>query len=210
MDDSLTGQKLFEEVRQLIDTAKQRTAIAVNAELTLLYWNVGKRIQEKVLEQRRGEYGKRVVLGLSQQLTQTYGRGWGQRHLWNCLRFAEQFPDLEIVHTVCALLSWSHPRLLSTMDDSFKRDFDVEVAQIEKWSVRQLKERIDSMLYERTALSRKPEEAIQQDLAQLRDVQEVTPDLLLKDPYVLDFLDLKDRYTERDLEDYSGPQKLDR
>jgi predicted nuclease of restriction endonuclease-like (RecB) superfamily len=201
MDDSITSQELFEEIRQLIDTARQRAAIAVNAQLTMLYWHIGKRIQTELLEEQRGEYGKQVILGLSQQLTQTYGRGWGRRHLWNCLRFAEQFPDSEIVHTVCAQLSWSHMRLLSTMDDTLKRDFYIEIAQLEKWSVRQLKERIDSMLYERTALSLKPEEAIRHDLAQLREEQEVSTDLLLKDPYVLDFLDLKDRYTERDLED---------
>ena len=201
MDDSITNQELFEEIRHLIDTAKQKVVIAVNAELTLLYWHIGRRIQEELLEGMRGEYGKQVILGLSQQLTQTYGRGWGRRHLWNCLRFAEQFPNLEIVHTVCAQLSWSHLRLLSAMDDTLKRDFYIEIAQLEKWSVRQLKGRIDSMLYERTALSRKPEEAIQHDLSQLRNEQEVSSDLLLKDPYVLDFLNLSDRYTERDLED---------
>ena len=201
MNESLTSQNLFDEVRQLIDVAKQKAAIAVNAELTLLYWQIGRRIQVEILEGQRGEYGKQVILGLSQQLTQTYGRGWGRRHLWNCLRFAEQFPDLEIVHTVCAQLSWSHMRLLSAMDDTVKRDFYIEIAQLEKWSVRQLKERIDSMLYERTALSRKPEEAIRHDLSQLREQKEVSPDLLLKDPYVLDFLDLEDRYTERGLED---------
>jgi len=108
MNDSITSRELFEEVRQLIDTAKQRAAIAVNAQLTLLYWHIGKRIQTELLEEQRGEYGKQVILGLSQQLTQTYGRGWGRRHLWNCLRFTEQFPDSEIVHTVCAQLSWSH------------------------------------------------------------------------------------------------------
>ena len=201
MDESLIFNGLFEEVRQLIDEAKQRAAIKINAELTLLYWHVGKCIQTEILKEQRGEYGKQVIRNLSQQLTQTYGRGWGPRHLWNCLRFAEQFPNLEIVHTVCALLSWSHFRLLSAMDDPLKRDFYVEIAQLEKWSVRQLKERIESMLYERTALSQKPEESIQHDLARLRNEQEVSPELLLKDPYVLDFLGLNDRYTERDLED---------
>jgi predicted nuclease of restriction endonuclease-like (RecB) superfamily len=201
MNESLTFNGLFEDVRQLIDEAKQRASIAINAELTLLYWHIGKCIQVEILKGERAEYGKQVMQNLSQQLTQFYGRGWGARHLWNCLRFTEQFPDLEIVHTVCALLSWSHLRLLSAMDDPLKRDFYIEIAQLEGWSVRQLKERVNSMLYERTALSRKPEEAIRHDLAQLRDKQQISPDLLLRDPYVLDFLDLNDRYTERDLED---------
>ena len=76
MDNSLVNKGLFEEVRQLIDTAKQRAAIAVNAELTLLYWRIGERIRVELLEGQRGEYGKQVILGLSQQLTITYGRGW--------------------------------------------------------------------------------------------------------------------------------------
>lgn len=201
MDDSLESQELFEEVRQLIDAARQRAAIAVNAELTLLYWHVGKSIETEILKGKRAEYGKQVVDNLSRQLTQTYGRGWGPKHLRNCLRLSEQFPDLAIVNTVCSQLSWSHLRLLSAMDDSIKRDFYIEIAQLEKWSVRQMKERIDSMLYERTALSRQPEEAIRHDLAQLRNENEVPPAILLKDPYVLDFLELNDRYTERDLED---------
>ena len=201
MDDSLTFNELLNEVRQLIDDAKQKVAVSVNAELTLLYWHVGKCIQTELLKGQRAEYGKQVIRSLSKQLTQLYGRGWGTRHLWNCLRFTEQFPDLSIVHTVCAQLSWSHLRLLSAMDDTLKRDFYIEIVQIERWSVRQLKERINSMLYERTALSRKPDDTIRQDLVRLRNEQEISPDLLLRDPYVLDFLNLSDRYTERDLED---------
>lgn len=192
---------LFQDIGKLIDTAKQRAASAVNAELTLLYWQVGKRIETEVLKGQRAEYGKQVIQSLSLQLTQVYGRGWGERQLRNCLHFAQQFPDFEIVNTLCAKLSWSHLRLLSSIDDSLKRDFYIEVTQLEKWSFRQLKERVDSMLYERTALSRKPEETIRHDLIQLRDEQKVSPELLLRDPYILDFLDLSDRYTERDLED---------
>jgi len=201
MDESLIFNGLVDEVRQLIDEAKQKVAVAVNAELTLLYWHIGRCIQAELLKGQRAEYGKQVIKTLSEQLTQLYGRGWGTRHLWNCLRFTEQFPDLAIVNTVCAQLSWSHLRLLSSMDDTLKRDFYIEIAQLERWSFRQLKERINSMLYERTALSRKPDDTIRQDLAQLRDEQEVSPDLLLRDPYILDFLNLSDRYTESDLED---------
>ena len=146
MSESSEFSGLFEEIRQLIDAAKQRAAIAVNAELTLLYWHIGKRIQTEVLQGVRAEYGKQVVHSLSQHLTQTYGRGWGERQLRNCSYFAEQFPDLEIVNTLCSKLSWSHFRLLSTINDPLKRDFYIEVTQLEKWSFRQLKERVESML----------------------------------------------------------------
>ncbi len=196
----LESDQLFQDVGQLIDAAKQRAAVAINAEITLLYWQVG-RIQTEVLQGQRAEYGKQVIRALSQRLTQTYGRGWGERQLRFCLLFAERFPDPEIVNTLCSKLSWSHLRTLSGLEDPLKRDFYIELAQLENWSVRQLKERIDSMLYERTALSRKPEDTILHDLAQLRNEQKLSPDLLLRDPYILDFLNLQDRYTERDLED---------
>jgi predicted nuclease of restriction endonuclease-like (RecB) superfamily len=113
----------------------------------------------------------------------------------------ETFPDEEIVYTLCRELSWSHLRLFVYIDDPIKRDFYMEMTKLERWSVRQLQERLNSMLFERTALSRKPDETIRHDLEQLRQTQQVSPDLLLKDPYILDFLDLNDRYLEKDLED---------
>lgn len=98
-------------------------------------------------------------------------------------------------------LSWTHLKSLLYIDDPLKRDFYLELCRLERWSSRQLQERINSMLFERSAISRKPAEAVRQDLAQLRQEQEVSPDVLLKDPYVLDFLGLNDRYLEKDLED---------
>lgn len=203
MSDDLTqpNDLLFQEIRQLIDTAKQRAAIAINAEITLLYWQVGKRIHTEVLQGQRAEYGKQIIVSLSQQLTQTYGKGWGERQMRHCLQLAEIFPDIEIVNTLCSKLSWSHLRLLTAIDDPLKREFYIEIAQLERWSVRQMQERINSMLFERTALSRKPEETIRNDLEQLRQTQQVSPNIVLKDPYILDFLNLRDRYLEKDLED---------
>ena len=196
-----TAQTLFSEIRQLIDAAKQRAAVAINAEITLLYWQVGDRIQTEILQRQRAEYGKQVITELSRQLTQTYGKGWSERQLRYCILIAEVFPDQEILHTLCAKLSWSHLKLIMGIDDRLKRNFYIEITQLENWSVRQLQERINSMLFERTAISRKPEETIRHDLEQLRENKQISPDLLLKDPYILDFLDISDRYLEKDLED---------
>jgi hypothetical protein len=194
MNNDLTqNNPLFQEIRQLIDAAKHRAAVAVNAELSLLYWQVGKRIQTEILQDQRAEYGKQIIATLSQQLTQAYGKGWGEKQLRHCLHFSETFPDEQIVSTLCRQLSWSHLRLLMYMNDTLKRDFYIEIAQLERWSVRQLQERINSMLYERTALSRKPEATIRHDLEQLRQTQQPSTDILLKDPYILDFLNLNDR-----------------
>ena len=195
------AQTLFSQIRQLIDAAKQRAAVAINAEITLLYWQVGDRIQTEILQRQRAEYGKQVITELSRQLTQTYGKGWSERQLRYCILIAEVFPDKEILHTLCAKLSWSHLKLIMGIDDRLKRNFYIEITQLENWSVRQLQERINSMLFERTAISRKPEETIRHDLEQLRENKQISPDLLLKDPYILDFLDISDRYLEKDLED---------
>jgi predicted nuclease of restriction endonuclease-like (RecB) superfamily len=196
-----SGQELFGEIRSLIDSAKQRAAIAINAEITLLYWQVGHRIQSEILQDKRAEYGKQIIVQLSQQLTKTYGRGWSSKQLRHCVQLAEAFPDEQIISTLRRQLSWTHLKTLMYVDDALKRDFYIEISKLERWSVRQLQERINSMLYERTALSRKPEETIRYDLDLLRQDKIISPDLLLKDPYILDFLDLNDRYLEKDLED---------
>jgi len=106
------SDRLFQEIKQLIDVAKQRAAVAINAERTLLYWQVGKRIQTEVLQGQRAEYGKQIIVSLSQQLTQTYGRGWSEKQLRHCLHFAETFPDEQIVSTLRRELSWTHIKTL--------------------------------------------------------------------------------------------------
>lgn len=198
---STLDSALIAEIRQLIDTARQRVATTVNAELTLLYWHVGRRLGAEVLGGERATYGERIVAQLSAQLTAEYGRGWGVRQLRNCLRLAETFPDEAIVHTLCAELSWSHLRLLAALNDTLKRDFYTELCRLGRWSVRQLQERMQSLLFERSAISKQPDETIRHDLDVLRKEQRPSPAMLLKDPYLLDSLDLNDRYLEKDLED---------
>lgn len=198
---TLLHMDLVTELRQLIDSARRRAAVAVNAELTLLYWHVGERIHREILGGQRAGYGDEVVAALARHLCAEYGRGWSARQLRLCIRFAQAYPEAQIVHTLCAKLSWSHLRLLAALDDAIQRDFYTGLCQLENWSVRQLQERMQSMLFERTAISRQPEETIAHELQVLRQEQVVNPALLLKDPYVLDFLDLNDRYLEKDLED---------
>ena len=191
---------LLAEVRQLIVATRQRVASAVNAELTQLYWQIGNRVGADMLKGQRAEYGKQIIADLAKQLTAEFGKGWSERQLRYCLRIAEIFPDTKILHTLCSELSWSHFRLIMQIDEPLKRDFYIEICRAEHWSVRQLQERINTLLYERTALSKKPEETIRKDLAQLREQGQQTPDLVFRDPYVLDFLGLSDSYSERDLE----------
>lgn len=193
-------ESLVGEIKTLIEKSRQQVAVTVNATMTMLYWQIGKRINEEVLKDKRAEYGKQIVISLARQLQAEYGSGWSEKQLRHCLRFADIFPDKKIVYTLCRQLSWSHIRILFFMDDPLKRAFYIEICKLEKWSVRTFRERIDSMLYERTAISKKPEETIKNELAQLGKNGQITPDLVFRDPYFLDFLDLKDSYSEKDLE----------
>lgn len=200
-DDLKVNQNpLFSKIAALIQESKQRVAISINSELTMLYWNIGKHIKTEILNNKRADYGKKTVTTLSQLLTETFGKGWSKRQLQNCLRIVETFPDKQIMHALRAQLTWTHIRTIMYIENKLKRDFYIELCKNERWSSRQLDERIASMLYERTAISKKPDETIKQDLQLLKDEQKLSPDLVFRDPYVLDFLGLKDTYSEKDLE----------
>lgn len=189
------------DIKQLIAQSREQVAVAVNSAISMLYWQIGKRINKDVLQNQRAEYGKEIVVSLSRQLTEEYGNGWGEKQLRQCMKFAETFTENEIVYTLCRQLSWSHIRLVMFIDDPLKREFYIEMCKLEKWSVRTFQERINSMLYERSAISKKPELTIQNDLELLKNEQKISPDLVFKDPYFLDFLGLKDTYSEKDLEE---------
>ena len=194
-------EALVSDLRRMIADARRQAVIAVNVGLTVLYWRLGDRIRREVLGSERAGYGEQIVATLSHQLAAEFGRGFERTNLTRMMKFAEMFPDEEIVATLSHQLSWSHFRELLPLDKPLQREFYAEMCRVEGWSVRTLRGRIDSMLYERTALSRKPDELARQELATLHAKGEVGPALVLKDPYILDFLDLKDQYIERDFED---------
>lgn len=194
-------QALISDVRQLIESSRAQLAVTVNSALMLLYWHIGQRIQHEVLQGERAAYGEQIVSTLARQLEADYGRGFSGKNLRHMLRFAEAFPQAEIVSALRRQLSWTHIKTLIYIDDPLKRDFYLQMCQQERWSTRTLQERLDSLLFERTALSRQPEQLLATELASLRQSGQITPALLLKDPYVLDFLGLQDRYLEKDLED---------
>lgn len=195
------SRALVDDVRRLIDSSRAQLASTVNSALTVLYWHIGQRVRGEVLQGGRAEYGEQIVATLAQQLESDYGRGFSSKNLRHMLRFAEAFLDQNIVYAVSRHLSWTHLRSLIYIDDPLKRDFYLQMCQQERWSTRTLQERLNSMLFERTALSRQPGELLATELANLRQSGELTPALVLKDPYVLDFLGLQDRYLEKDLED---------
>jgi hypothetical protein len=151
----------------MIDTSRQNVAIAVNSEITLLYWKIGKRINEEVPGNEQTEYGKQVVAMLAKQLTEEYGKAWGEKQLRMCMYFVGVF--------------------------ALKREFYIEMCKLERWSSRQLQERIQSMLFERTAISNKPDELIEKELSELREENKVTPDLVFRCSLFLIFFGLQDK-----------------
>jgi len=197
---SARARPLLADVRGLILAAREGVARAVNAGLVLLYWEVGRRIRQDILREERAEYGAEIVQALSAQLSAEFGRGFGHRNLFNMIRFAEVCPDPKIVHALSAQLGWTQVRQIIYLDDPLKRDFYAEMCRVERWNSRTLGKKIQSMLFERTALSRKPEKLIRQELDALKSQDTLTPDLVFRDPYMLEFLGLKDTYAEKDLE----------
>lgn len=195
-----TEAALLEDLRQLIADARRQTAQAVNTALTLTYWEIGQRIHLEILQQQRAEYGKQIVSTLSAQLVPEFGNGFREKSLRRMIQFAEIYPDQPIVVTLSRQLSWSHFVELIPLKDDLQRDFYAEMCRVERWSVRTLRDKINGMLFERTALSKKPVELAQQELATLREEDRLTPEMVFRDPYFLDFLGLKDTYSERDLE----------
>ena len=195
-----TPEALLAELREMILATRSQVAQAVNAGLTLLYWQVGDRIRREILGEERAEYGRKVVSALGRRLEAEFGRGFSEKSLRHMIRFTEAFPDRKIVSSLLRQLSWTHFLSIIYLKDPLQRDFYAEMCRIERWSTRALQERIQSMLYERTALSKKPEKLIEQEIQALRDEDRLTPDLVFRDPYLLDFLGLKDTYSERDLE----------
>lgn len=200
MNDITKREDIFDKVSGIIEQARQRVAVTINQEMVLLYWNIGKTIKEEIIKSDRAEYGKQIVQSLTAQLTQRYGKGFSVQNLWYMVQLYDEYPILHALRGELKGLSWTHIKTLLPIKDDLKRQFYAVLCQKEQWSTRTLQGRIGTMLYERTALSKLPEKTIEMQLKELREEDKMTPELVFRDPSVLDFLELSDTYSERDLE----------
>ena len=196
---NITNKSLFEKIKNLIEQTKQNVAISVNSSLTIMYWEIGNKINQDILKNQRAEYGKEIVVTLSRQLQDNFGKGFDEKNLRRMMQFANAIEKQKVV-TLSRQLSWSHFLALLPLQDNLKIEFYAQMSIVQNWGVRTLRERIDSMLYERTALSKQPDELIKYELDNIKQ-EEFSKNMILKDPYILDFLDINDRYLEKDLED---------
>ncbi len=195
-------KNLMNDLRYIIDQARGRVATTANYTMTMMYWHIGERINREVLGNQRAEYGKQIVVPIVQQLQEEYGsKGFEERNIRRMMQFASIFPDEQILSPLVSQLSWSHFLMVMPLKDDLKREFYLTMAASERWSKRTLKEKIDSMLFERTAIASKPDELIKKELASLRNDDVMSPDLVFKSPYFLEFTGLKGMYNERSLED---------
>ena len=199
---SVEHQSLITDLRQIIEQARSCVAATANYELTMMYWYIGERINLEVLGNQRAEYGKQIVSTVSRQLQTEYNiKGIDEKNIRRMMQFAQTFPDEQIVATLSRQLSWSHFVEVISLKDGLQREFYLTLAASERWSIRQLRKEIDGMLYERTAIATKPDELIKKELSTLRDDNVMSPDLVFKSPYFLEFTGLKGMYSEKSLED---------
>jgi predicted nuclease of restriction endonuclease-like (RecB) superfamily len=190
---------ILADLRELIHSARHRVATVANAEQTLLYWRLGKRIAIENLTEGRAEYGKQILATVSQELMAEFGRGFTYTAIIRMLQFYQAFPEEQIVTKLSAQLGWSHFIEILPIKPPLAREFYAEMCRVERWPVRTLRQKISGMLYERTALSKNTEAVIKAELENLRE-GEMTPDMVFRDPYLLDFLGLQGAFSEKDLE----------
>lgn len=201
LTDIKAEEQLFSDVCGIIEGTRNRIASYLNTEVCMTNWYVGKRIKEDVLKNQRAEYGKQILKNLASRLSEKYGTGWGVGKLKHCVRSAYLFTEEEIGYAVRSQLTWTHMRSLMGVKDELARTFYMEMCRIEHWDTRTLDDKIDSQLYERTAISRRSEEVIKRELQNVKETNTLVPDLVFRSSYLLDILGLPDTFSEKDLED---------
>ena len=183
------NSKLLNELTAIIEEAKSKVAIQVNSSLTLLFWHIGDRISDHILHNKRAEYGKQIVVTVSRELVSRFGNNYEEKNLRRMIQFAEKYTDFENVVTLSRHLSWSHFLTLIPLENQNARDFYGKLAYVNLIGVRELRKQIGQKTYERTENAD----------VQLSDSKKIEKGVL-KDPYFLDFLNLKEGYLENDLE----------
>ena len=192
---------LNEKIILIVEEGKSKVIQAINNTLVETYWNIGREISLNEQEGRdRADYGKQILTDLSKVLTKKYGRGFSSSNLKRMRKFYILFPDYQKGATLSHQFSWSHIVEFIKIEDNLKREFYITMCNNEGWSVREFKDRVKSMLFERTAISNKPSETIKNDLKLLKNKKQMSENLFIRDPYILDFLELNDTYSEKDLE----------
>ncbi|SFT85627.1 Predicted nuclease of restriction endonuclease-like (RecB) superfamily, DUF1016 family [Algoriphagus locisalis] len=180
---------LFQDLASIIENGKREITAQINSTLTLVYWQVGNRINKHILENQRAEYGKEIIPKIAVQLSNAHGKSFQEKNLRRMMQFAEIFPDFQIVAPLARQLSWSHFTILIPIKNHQARMFYCLQSAESNWSKRQLRNQIERKAFER------------KEIAQIQ-LSETDSEIqsTFKDPYFLDFLGLKEGYLENDIE----------
>ena len=193
------SEQLLFGIEQLIEQTGRKIAIYLNSEVSHLYWSIGNHIVSEIQYETYSEYGQQILATLSQRLTEKFGKGYTYSALTRMVKVAEIYNE-EMFATVSQTLSWSHFIELVSIEDPTKRLFYQQMSIVENWSVRTLRQKQDTMLFERTLIATKPDDIIIDTLQQTSNTN-ISPDLVFKSSYILDFFGLSGYYSEKDLED---------
>ncbi|MCB0595197.1 MAG: DUF1016 domain-containing protein [Lewinellaceae bacterium] len=197
MNQSLSHTEFYENIRQAIQLARRKVAAAVNTIMVETYWHIGRMIVEEEQEgKERAVYGDKLIPQLAEQLSAEFGKGFNKRNLFYMKQFYLTFPK---VNAVRSQLSWTHYRLLMRVANERARDFYLQEAIDGQWSTRTLERQINSFYYERLLASQDKKPVVEEAEDKAVAVQ---PEDVLRDPYVLEFLQLKESrsYLEKELE----------
>ncbi len=197
--DVANSDSLFQGIVQLIAQTSHKVAVSLNAEISRLYWSIGNYITTQVRYETYSQYGGQILATLSKRLTEKFGKGYTYSALTRMVKVAREYPDVSMFATLSQTLSWSHFVELASIEETTKRLFYQQMCLTEHWSLRVLRQKQDTMLYERSMIATKSETEISEQLTKLND-EIITPDVVFKSSYVLDFLGLSGIFSEKELE----------
>ena len=192
--------RISDGVGSIIDQSKRTIAVYLNSEVSMTYWKIGKYIAGELDAVGEEKYGSKIVATLSHQLTERFGKGYTRTAIIRMVKVAREYPDEKIAATLSHQLTWSHFVELISISEQAKRLFYQQMSILYHWSVRQLREQEDKMVYERSLIAAKPEDEQVKVLTTVTD-GDITPDVILKSSYVVDFLGLNRGFSEEELED---------
>ena len=192
--------RITQGVGSIIEQSKRTIAVYLNSTISMTYWNIGRYIAKELEAIGDEKYGSKIVATVSRQLTEQHGKGYTRDAIFRMVKVAKAFPEEVIVGTLSRQLSWSHFIELAEISDPTKRLFYQQMSILYHWSVRQLRDQEDKMTYERSLIAAKPEDEQVKVLANVNE-GDITPDVILKSSYVVDFLGLKRGFSEEELED---------
>jgi len=190
---SASEKRFFADISRILNEGRSKVHAAVNSAMVETYWNIGKRIVEQEQQgKERANYGDQLLVNLSRYLSSTFGKGFSEANLWNFRQFYQTWPDDKILYTLCRELSWSHIRLIMRLDSEKACKYYLNEARSQGWSVRVLERNIKTGYFERLLSSQKLSLPVtaQKNTSSKED--------FIKDPYVLEFLDLPENPTPKE------------